>query len=234
MAEPSIGSPTLIERGEMGHATRIQIVVICLLLVVAIPLSLAAASDATLPRDVEMTARLQEMQFAGVETVVTGLNWFGRFAPMALTSLIISIVLVAKRRFWEAGFVLAAFVLSRVANGLLKLIIGSPRPDGDLVRGSEQASGYGFPSGHTMSTLMFVGALVYLLYQSDSGKVLRIVGLVAGLLIALGMGFSRIYVGAHWPSDVVGAYLWGGIFLVAVIAVYHWLRARTASGSWRG
>jgi undecaprenyl-diphosphatase len=210
---------------------RPTVILMIVLTAIAVPLSLLAAGDSTLPWDVAVTNRLQQVNSSGVEKAVNALNWYGRFAPVAVTSLIISIVLMAKRRYREAGFVLAVFLLSRSANGILKLAIGSPRPDGDLVRGSGQASGYGFPSGHAMSTLIFIGALIYLLYLNDTRNSLRVVALIAGFIFALGMGFSRIYVGAHWPSDVVGAYLWGGIFLVAIIAVYRWLRARNLG--WR-
>jgi undecaprenyl-diphosphatase len=57
--------------------------------------------------------------------------------------------------------------------------------------------------------------------------------IVLGALVAL-VGPSRVYLGAHWPSDVVGAYLFAGAWLAATIAAYLWLKRCVTTGFWAG
>jgi membrane-associated phospholipid phosphatase len=88
------------------------------------------------------------------------------------------------------------------------------------------ASGYSFPSGHTMGSLIAYGMLAYLLVLSIPTKRLRItvVGLLAGLVLLI--GFSRMFLGAHWFSDVVGGFAAGGFWLALSISAIEMVRRR--------
>jgi membrane-associated phospholipid phosphatase len=88
------------------------------------------------------------------------------------------------------------------------------------------ASGYSFPSGHTMGSLIAYGMLAYLLVLSLPTRRLRmtVVGLLAVLVLLI--GFSRMFLGAHWFSDVVGGLAAGGFWLALCISAIETVRRR--------
>jgi undecaprenyl-diphosphatase len=88
------------------------------------------------------------------------------------------------------------------------------------------ASGYSFPSGHSMGSFIAYGMLAYLLVLALPVRRVRIavVGLLAGLVVLI--GFSRIFLGAHWFSDVMGGFAAGGCWLALCISAIEMVRRR--------
>jgi membrane-associated phospholipid phosphatase len=127
------------------------------------------------------------------------------------------------RRRLEAISILLVFELSIHLNPLVKLIVNRPRPTAMQVKVLEAAGGASFPSGHVMSYVAFWGLLLALstyVFKRKSwwqGAIL----LLSALFIVL-IGPSRVYVGAHWATDVLGAYLLeGGLLCLAMILYLH-------------
>ena len=97
---------------------------------------------------------------------------------------------------------------------------------GLVVRVFKQLQSSGFPSGHVLTTTAFCGFLAFLaftLLKPSAGRTGLIV--VLALLIAL-MGPSRIFLGQHWFSDVMGAYLFGSLWLALTTHFYRWGKVR--------
>jgi undecaprenyl-diphosphatase len=91
-----------------------------------------------------------------------------------------------------------------------------------------------FPSGHSMGSLIGYGLLAYLLMLSLPRVWMRL-GVVSGLtLLVLAIGFSRIYLGAHYLSDVLGGYAVGGVWLAACITAVETMRRRPRNASPEG
>ena len=105
---------------------------------------------------------------------------------------------------------------------VLKDLINRPRPSEVLVNVHQFLSDPGFPSSHVVHYTVFFGFLAYLFLKTKLlPKPLRIpLAVSACVLIAL-IPFSRVYLGAHWPTDVIGGYLLGGSFLLMQIRVYQ-------------
>jgi membrane-associated phospholipid phosphatase len=116
--------------------------------------------------------------------------------------------------------------LSGLTNQLIKLLIQRPRPSGDSVDVFAVLDSYSFPSGHVMFYTILFGFLWYLVYTLLKPSLLRslLLVLLGGLI--LGVGASRIYLGQHWASDVLGAYLLGSLILAGIILLYQWGKTR--------
>ena len=142
----------------------------------------------------------------------------------------IGIVIFAALRRWSDGLLLAACgILPSLINLALKELVARPRPDAALA--VVQETGYAFPSTHTVFAIAFYGALIYLVGEWDGlarrPALLRVVrGALA--LFVLAVGASRVYLGAHWPSDVIGGFLFGGLCLATLVAVHRRMQ-RSAS-----
>ena len=100
---------------------------------------------------------------------------------------------------------------------LLKELIDRPRPSPDLVSVWGQFEGMSFPSGTSLNSVVGLGALAYLvpsLVRLPWGK-----NLLRGVLVVLILliGSSRIFLGTHWPSDVLGGFILGGFFLSVLV-----------------
>lgn len=105
-------------------------------------------------------------------------------------------------------------LLSTFANDALKVLFATPRPIGvDGIRSlyTSSAPGYSFPSGHSQSSATFWGYLAVVWKRSWFT--------VAAFLLVLGIMLSRLYLGVHWPIDVVGGLIFGGLFVAAMLWV---------------
>jgi membrane-associated phospholipid phosphatase len=149
------------------------------------------------------------------------------------TSLIIIPILVVavaallwKRRYGLAVFLGVAIGGSVVLQGTMKVFFARPRPQLAWTQVLPDGS---FPSGHTMNAVIFYGALALILW-SIWGRRLGLVTLGAASLLALGVGVSRIYLGYHYLTDVVGGILAGIAWLIVVGAAF---RARPTWRTWR-
>lgn len=104
-----------------------------------------------------------------------------------------------------------------LVNSVLKLVINRPRPSADLVHVLSSGQGSGFPSGHAFFAIIILGLVAYFISINLKNRVLRMLVLVGLTALILLIGTSRVYLGVHWPSDVIGGYLIGGVFLTALI-----------------
>jgi undecaprenyl-diphosphatase len=194
---------------------------IALYALITATLTIWASRIGTIPADLAFSAWVQSVSLPGVEWFVTSLNWLGRPVPLIVLTTAIGVVLLSRRRYAET-VLLASTALVNVANYLLKAAAASPRPTAEEVRVIDHATGFGFPSGHTMALTVFCGVAVYIAWRVLDRRAVRIAALSAAAVIILGVGFSRIYSGAHWPTDVLGAYLWSAVYITALVAVYRW------------
>jgi undecaprenyl-diphosphatase len=116
------------------------------------------------------------------------------------------VVLASRRRLREAALVVGTG-LAEIATLLLRVVTERPRPNASLIRVVEFAQGTSFPSGHAADAAALAVLLGHLTaHQSLQQRIVAWTGLG---LFALAVGTVRIYLGAHWPSDVIGGFLLG-------------------------
>src|ERR1700750_9336 len=148
-----------------------------------------------------------------------------RWHPHALTTIVALVFFLARRRSECFGVILAAGGGATI-NRLLKILIARPRPSADLVGFAYRSDELSFPSGHVMFYVCYFGFLFFVAYALlPRASSVRRAALVLSALPVLFIGVSRVYLRAHWPSDVLGAYLLGGLWLGFSLAMYRrWKR----------
>ncbi|TFE28221.1 phosphatase PAP2 family protein [Cohnella luojiensis] len=103
-------------------------------------------------------------------------------------------------------------------NRLLKAAFHRERPD---IHRLVEELGYSYPSGHSMAAFALYGVLTFLLWRHVRRRTGRIILVVLGSSIVTCIGISRIYLGAHYPSDVLGGYLASGVWLALMIEIFR-------------
>ncbi len=121
----------------------------------------------------------------------------------------------------EAVFSTLSAATGAFSGSLLKSLTNRPRPSSEQVSVMVWLSDKSYPSNHVLVFTIFFGFLLYLSLSKIKPNLARLfVGLLLLLPIAT-VGLSRIYLGAHWPSDVLGGYLFGVIGLIITINLYR-------------
>lgn len=171
-------------------------------------------------RGVHWLARCTEIWFSPLSAIMWGVSALGR--PFIGAALIASAatLLILRRRRLEAAFVLATLT-GPALSYLLKVITRRARPGPGLEAGYlSRFDRYSFPSGHVVFFEVFFGFLAYLAYTGFTGILRWVTVALSGLLILL-VGPSRVFLGAHWASDVAGGYIIGWLWLLLLIVVFR-------------
>jgi len=176
--------------------------------------------------DLQITKAIQMIHFPAFTWLMNAISWPGFVPQSIIISALIVVLLFCFGLHWEAVVALVGAVFPTAVNLLVKDLVGRPRPDSSLVNVYAAVTDYSFPSGHVMFYLGVFGFVWFLAFTLLKHSIKRTLLLVLfGILIAL-VGVSRIYVGEHWASDVLGAYLLGSVTLVAIIQFYIWGKTR--------
>jgi membrane-associated phospholipid phosphatase len=176
------------------------------------------------PGDMAITKALQKRRSPLVRRFMVGISEIG------FPTLGIPLTICIASVFWALRFRLEAlFILltssSNLLNALVKRLIKRPRPTHELVTVVRVINEPSFPSGHVMHYTNFFGLLIYLLATNwRSGKLRNTLITICSALIVC-IGPSRIYLGAHWPSDVMAGYLYGGLWFGGLMTLYLRIKA---------
>lgn len=142
-------------------------------------------------------------------------GWF-----IAIVVIVISLFFILKYKNYRLALWYAATVGlgAGLVNQLVKFLFQRPRPTN--INHLIEQGGYSFPSGHAMGSMILYGALAFLIIRLAKHKVTKwLVFIAAGILITL-VGASRVYLGVHYPSDIIGGYSLGAAWLALSIGVY--------------
>ena len=139
----------------------------------------------------------------------------GGFTVLALISLVAVATLAMKRRRLQARIFAATVVLGQVLAEAIKLIAGRPRPD--IVTRFDIVYSSSFPSGHsTMAPVVYL-TLAVILAAGEQRRDVRALIFACAVAVTIAVGISRVYLGVHWPTDVLAGWVLGAaIALVAM------------------
>jgi membrane-associated phospholipid phosphatase len=219
-------NPTTAPPAIQRHRTVLLWVMAASALVVFSLLSFLVETRPSFPIDLRITLAIQSIHSPFFEGLMRVISWPG-FSPQSiLITLLVAFTFYIYRLRWESVTAILGAFLSGVINELVKGLIARPRPLAEVVDVFAVLDSYSFPSGHVMFYITLFGFVWYVIFTVLKRSLLR--NLLLGLLGAfiLLVGVSRIYLGQHWASDVLGAYLLGGLVLAATILFYQWGKKR--------
>ena len=199
---------------------------LCLLVVFALVVHSLPRSRHLIPFDETLGLRLQEYRQAspGVRALCIAITELGSVRALAGLTLFVALLLIVRGR----RLIALVWLIAPAASGLLDLglkgLFERERPPFRDQFIDETTKS--FPSGHSMGALITYGLLAYILVRVLPRAGLRILALCGLTMLILAIGFSRIFLGAHYFSDVLGGYAVGGVWLAACITALETIRRR--------
>ncbi|MFD3450023.1 phosphatase PAP2 family protein [Microbacteriaceae bacterium 4G12] len=155
-------------------------------------------------------------------------NWFiflsyiGSIKIYVLISLLLAGYFLIRRRFWISALLVVMLQGSHYINAILKIWYERQRPD---IKTLVTATGYSFPSGHAMNAMSFLSFIAYVTITEHRLTLWqKIIVIFFTIFLILFIGISRIYLGVHYPSDVVAGFAAGGSWVVLCILFHRYFR----------
>ncbi|WP_297820463.1 phosphatase PAP2 family protein, partial [uncultured Lactobacillus sp.] len=136
-----------------------------------------------------------------------------------ITVILFLILLIAKKNIY-AAFLATVMIFANLSNWILKNIIQRPRPS---VKHLIYAGGYSFPSGHSVGSCAFCGVLIVLTIFAVKKNWLKSILIIILSLMPLLIGYTRIFLHVHYPSDVLGGFLEALFYLFLILTIYQYL-----------
>ena len=149
--------------------------------------------------------------------IFSWITLLGKWPIIIGLALAVSVILLIWKKKDYLLYLWIALGLDELFNYLMKIIIRRPRPSNSVYL----KDSFSFPSGHAMISIVFYGFLSYLLIRHFKKWKQRASILFVWFILALAIGFSRLYLGVHYLSDVWAGYLLGFLILMTVITVYR-------------
>jgi undecaprenyl-diphosphatase len=158
--------------------------------------------------DVAIAGQISHWRNPVLTNVMFVITSLGDSAYLIFIGLLVVVTLAARRAWRPAGVTATVFLLLPIVVSTIKTTFARVRPTADLYSG---ADAFSFPSGHASNSTLIYGTLALLAFTSLNGKAKWVVSSGLVLLVFL-IAFSRVYAGAHWPSDsLAGLALGAGV-----------------------
>lgn len=149
---------------------------------------------------------------AWFEEMVRDVSALGSTFVLTFAVAVVAVYLLIVKAPQKAAFLVAACAAGALMNRLLKLAFGRERPD--IVPHGTHATGESFPSGHTTNSAIIYLMLGMMLARVEASYTTKVfIFMVCVLLTAL-VGLSRIYLGVHWPTDVIAGWALGAVWVL--------------------
>lgn len=177
---------------------------------------------------------LLSMRTAGDPSDPIGPSWFeeggrdvtalGSVAALAIVTITMAGYLYFKKQSWVALFVVLAIISGTAVSTLMKSGFNRPRPE--LVPHETQIYTKSFPSGHSaMSSLVYL-TLGAVMARSEADRKTKVFLIVVPVVLSVLIGISRVYMGVHWPTDVLAGWLFGTTWAAASWLVFRYVQRR--------
>ena len=159
---------------------------------------------------IDYILNIREDNLTNTMMIITNIS--SAYALIVISILLLAIIKNKKIPISISKNLIIVFIISQ----LFKIIIKRPRPINiNLV----EASGFSYPSGHSMVSMAYFGLIAYLIYKNLNNKLAKIILIISLLITIILIGFSRIYLGVHYLSDVIAGFLLAIAYLIVYIKI---------------
>lgn len=159
-----------------------------------------------------------------LELVMRDITALGGITVLTLVTISAMVYLVLRRQRASALFLAVAVLGGQVLSRIAKAGFARPRPD--LVPHGADVTSASFPSGHSMMAAVTYLTLAVMLARQEPAWPIRAFFVVVAALLAISVGLSRVYLGVHWPSDVLAGWALGAAWALLVWLVARWMGRR--------
>jgi membrane-associated phospholipid phosphatase len=167
-----------------------------------------------------LTHEIQELKIGHLTTVMEFISLFGDPA-IAIISIIIASLFFIRNRYKREAYFTIAVILPDLLNILIKILIHRPRPTLENAKVVFEFAQPAFPSGHVVHYVVFFGFLLtVMIVNKKIPQFWRLFIGISSIFLILTVPISRIYLGAHWATDVLGGYAFGFIYLEIILRFY--------------
>lgn len=182
-------------------------------------IALLVTDDKVVQFDKKIISFVQGLETPALTSMMKFFTFIGGGLPVVIVTLIIMFFLykVLHHR-GELILFIGVVIGSVILNETLKLIFHRARP---MLHRVIDANGFSFPSGHSMAAFSLYGVVAFLLWRHISTSSGRGMLIVISIIMTIAIGVSRIYLGVHYPSDVLGGFLASGSWLAISIWYYQ-------------
>lgn len=165
--------------------------------------------------DQTLISFIQGLESETLTSIMKFFTFIGSFPVVLVLFLLVSFILFSVLKSRDEVLLLGTVIIgTQVINQFLKIFFHRARPDLHLLI---DVSGYSFPSGHAMSAFAVYGILIFIFWRHIPNRFGRTILVLFGSLFILIIGTSRIYLGVHYPSDIIGGYFASAVWLTVAI-----------------
>lgn len=166
--------------------------------------------------DLKVSSEIQKNHTPSTDQFMIFISWFGYTPVSASMALAVSALFYVFKYKRESVFTILTLT-SGLVSSVIKFLVNRPRPTRNLVRIIEMTKEQSFPSGHTLFYTIFFGFMILVMLNIKSIlRPVRIGVIVLSAWMILLIPFSRIYLGAHWVTDVTGGLILGAVCLIVL------------------
>ncbi|EKE21475.1 MAG: hypothetical protein ACD_7C00223G0006 [uncultured bacterium] len=163
--------------------------------------------------DYWINAHIANLRKPILDIIMTIITNIGGALSLSVLTIALLIFFISKNKWRYSTLLITSMAGGKLIQVIAKDIIGRDRPLGGLV----EATGYSFPSGHTTMSTIFFALLIYYFKNHITNKTLKYSIISVSVLLILSIGFSRIYLGVHWLTDVIAGFGLGLFWLTLLI-----------------
>lgn len=171
--------------------------------------------DSLIQSDLRLINLVQIFRTPVFNNLMLFITYLGKWQIVFFGVIVIGAIFLIFRKGHYLTVLIISVLGGEVFVWIVKNLIERPRPP--LINALAPEKSFSFPSGHSFIAFSFYGLLTYFLFRKARGKVLKTLSIVSGAIIIIAIGFSRIYLGAHWPSDVLASFVSGAAWLSVLI-----------------
>jgi len=183
-------------------------------------------NDPLIQSDLKIINIVQILRTSNFNQIILFITNLGNWHIIFLGIILSSIVLILLKKWQHLLTLLISTAVGELLIWVMKNLFKRPRPE--LLNVLTPENSFSFPSSHSFVAISFYGLITYFIFRTVKSKRLRILTAVSGTVLISMIGFSRIYLGAHFPSDVLAGYAAGLAWVIALITALD-IRLKTKS-----